>query len=147
MGQLKRKSDLIWFIIICVIMGITILLSLTLFYDFRQPFWIELFITIPLYIIFLVIYIIFLVKKQKKYAIISSIVASLSFPVLLAFNVMERFQNFGPGVVFLMPDIMAILTLILTIISCFAKKEINETPSEPKWLNEEPKAIFHDSND
>ena len=140
MGQLKRKSDLIWFIIICVIMGITILLSLTLFYDFRQPFWIELFITIPLYIIFLV-------KKQKKYAIISSIVASLSFPVLLVFNVMEGFQNFWPSVVFLISDIMAILTLILTIISCFTKKEINETPSEPKWLNEEHKAIFHDSND
>ena len=121
-------------------MGITILLSLTLFYDFRQPFWIELFITIPLYIIFLV-------KKQKKYAIISSIVASLSFPVLLVFNVMEGFQNFWPGVVFLMSDIMAILTLILIIISCFTKKEINETLSEPKWLNEEHKAIFHDSND
>ena len=140
MGQLKRKSDLIWFIIICVMMGITILLSLPLFYYFSQPFWIELIITIPLYIIFLV-------KKQKKYAIISSIVASLSFPVLLAFNLMEGFRYFWPSIVFLMSDIMAILTLILTIISCFIKKEINETPSEPKWLNEEHKAIFHDSND
>ena len=46
-----------------------------------------------------------------------------------------------------MSDIMAILTLILIIISCFTKKEINETLSEPKWLNEEHKAIFHDSND
>lgn len=140
MGQLKRKSDLIWFIITCVMMGITTLLSLPLFYYFSQPFWIELIITIPLYIIFLV-------KKQKKYAIISSIVASLSFPVLLVFNVMEGFQNFWPSVVFLISDIMAILTLILTIIYCFTKKEINETPSEPKWLNEEHKAIFHDSND
>jgi len=140
MGQLKRKSDLIWFIIICVIMGITILLSLTLFYYFNLPFWIELIITIPLYIIFLV-------KKQKKYAIISSIFASLSFPFLLAFNLMEGFRYFWPSIVFLMSDIMAILTLILTIISCFIKKGINETPSEPKWLNEEHKAIFHDSND
>ena len=121
-------------------MGITILLSLPLFYYFNLPFWIELIITIPLYIIFLV-------KKQKKYAIISSIFASLSFPFLLAFNLMEGFRNFWPTVVFLMSDIMAILTLILTIISCFTKKEINETPSEPKWLNEEHKAIFHDSND
>ena len=140
MGQLKRKSDLIWFIIICVLMGITILLSLPLFYYFNLPFWIELIITIPLYIIFLV-------KKQKKYAIISSIFASLSFPFLLAFNLMEGFRYFWPSIVFLMSDIMAILTLILTIISCFTKKEINETPSEPKWLNEEHKAIFHDSND
>ena len=121
-------------------MGITILLSLPLFYYFNLTFWIELIITIPLYIIFLV-------KKQKKYVIISSIVASLSFPVLLSFNLMEGFRYFWPSIVFLMSDIMAILTLILTIISCFIKKEINETPSDPKWLNEEPKAIFHDSND